>query len=139
MPRILRKTPRVIIRHQVHEVHIWREALHVEVLEMVRAGGDREREEEMGVAREIAGVGVEFLAEQATRIDEVGGLARGVGILPINIQPIESQVLQQLHSRLRKHLASRGALQGWREVRADVPAADREEGFHVTVGFLLEV
>lgn len=139
MSRVVREGTRIVVAHEIDEVDVGSKTYHIEVWEVFWACRHSECQEEVWMAGQVAGVVVEFLAEETTGLDEVSGFLGRIGVLPIDIQTVESEILEQLHACPREVLASRGIAQGWGEVRTEIPAAKGKEGLHVAVGFLLEV
>ncbi len=129
---------REIIGHQVPEVEGRVHLSYMELAVVVLAAGGSDGEEE-AVPGPPLGVGVEGCAELAEEVDVPGGLGVVLGVLVVDVEPVEAVVLEELEAAPDEL----GAL-GWVDddgvhAGAVCPAADAEEEFEVPVLFLDEV
>lgn len=70
---------------------------------------------------------------------EVGGFGGVLRVLPVDVQPVETEVFEQLDSARGEALAACFGRCGLREVGGVGPAADGEEDFEAAVALLEQV
>ena len=82
---------------------------------------------------------VESLTDSLQKQNHISGLGVVGGVLPINIDAIETQVLHKLNSAAGEHCAARGRRSGWSKVWRISPSTNTEQGLHLSVGLLEKV
>lgn len=114
---------------------------HCEVHGVViaRPGGAGDREQETVGQSVGPGVVVEGAADGGKEEDHVGGLGGGGGILPVDVEAIETEVCEEGDAAGSESGAAGGGGCRGGEVGGVAPAADAEEGFEVAVVLLEEV
>lgn len=136
--------PGKVVRHQVNKVEVLRHGAEVQLAVVLRARRRRDGEQEARVrvgaaVAQLRGVGVELAARLLEEQVEVARLGVVLRVLPVDVEPVEAEVLEQLHGRLGEALAAGGRRGGRGEVGAVGPAADGEQDLEVAVALLEEV
>ena len=126
----------VIVGHQVDVVKDTTEVLQLEEVEVVRASGGGHGELVVVVITDGGGVGVEGVTNGLEEEDLVGSVGGAGGVLPIDINTVETPVLQEGDSGVGELLAGSIAGSNSGEVGRPGPATDGEDGLKTTVGLL---
>lgn len=111
---------------------------HCEVhgIVIARPGGAGDREQEMVGQSVGAGVVVEGAADGGEQENHVCGLGSGGGILPVDVEAVETEVCEEGDAAACEGGAAGGGGCHGGEVWGVAPAADAEEGFKVAVVLL---
>lgn len=125
----------VVVGHQVDVVEDLAEIFHVKRAEVFGTGGGGHGELEVVAARALT-KGIQLSADGLEEEDHVGGLSVVLGVLPIDVDTVESPISNKLDSRLGESLACGIGSSSRGEVGGPGPTTDGKHNLQVAVSLL---
>lgn len=131
--------PSIIVGHQIPEIKISIHSTNVELLEVCRASGTSNGQFEMIRLAQSLGISIHLTSNRSKQLNVISSLICVLRVLPINVDTVESEVLEKVNAALGEGIASLGCAGRSLEVTAVGPSSNTEKNLEVAVTTLEKV